>query len=453
MRYNLNMKKEIIVISLGTLTIMGVIFLLPYYFVKPKDVQIAKPKEVNFSSQATNEVNIELDRNRENCKNTEKEFGTPSDDVKESFLYTTICLIDDNRQSILRQSLIRVYVRGAKNEFNKKIFETEESLYSWLLGPNSDVIHIRTSNRFGKDEMEYYFNRKGEAIEYPPHLETRYADKLPSPDKRYLARMLPPQGTEYKSKAIVEILNVFTGKLETFDFQKEVNEMEGISIDAWSPDSETLYITGSIYEFSAPAKLWAIDVKTKKVKKYDTKGYAYPVQLYPEKGVGLMTSGTCGMESNGSFVSSGSLDEIPLERKKFCTFKLARIDLKSGAVDTVTKEEAVASFRNLFLDGNDVYYEITDGFKAIDDDTYRNSSIVKKVDIYTGKSVVYSEDQSHILLIFPNEKKIILEKDNKAYIVSLADQSREYIGETHVPVLGANTLGEEYIYEFQGPMK
>lgn len=383
------------------------------------------------------------------CSSSLPEFGDPANSGEKSILYGTRCIIEDSRMAYGGEYISRAYIRGSANGFNKKIFETKEQvLYASITGDNKDVISIRTSDSYGKNEKRHYFNKKGEKVDYEEKNE-RQALALPSPDKKFIANLPAPGEKEYRPPAVVKIQDVSSGKTAEYDLQKEVHLLNGIVINSWSPDSRYLYVTGGIYEFFAPAKLWRIDVEKGKVKTYALDNLTFPVRVYPGYGVAFAAKSYESGMYDGNFVSAGQAENTT-ESKKITSLELYKIDLATGKISLFAREKALASFRNMFFNGKSVYYEATYGLANITDDSFRNQSVIKKTDLATEKNSLFSDDESHIQLFIPEENAMIMEYDKEMFYTELESGKQERFGDAHTPVNGANKTGVEYITRING---
>lgn len=409
--------------------------------------QIKSPKNNNDKKDSKRDQN-----NKEYCTTSLPEFGDVVNSNEKSILYNTTCIIEDSNMSYDGLRVSRVYLRGAGNEYNKKIFETTEKIsYDSIIGKNKDIVRIQTSDEYGENKMVYFFDKRGEKIDYKSEEESDYKNEYVSPNGRYLASLPNMTKSGYRPAAVVKIVDTKSGKVNEYDFRKDVHELNGIIIDSWSPDSDYLYVVGGIYEFGAPAKLWKIDVKNNKVKDFNLDGLSFPVEIYPEYQIAFVSNRRDGDNMYaGDFVSSGSVEEVSEENKKLIDLELFKINLDDGEVSSFVKEKALSSFRNLFFNGSHVYFESTYGLAEINSDSFRNSSVIKKVNFDTGKNRLYSDDESHIWLFVPEKNALILEEDKKMYYVNLEDDKRDLIGDVTINVAGANKLNNEYIRNVEG---
>jgi hypothetical protein len=123
-----------------------------------------------------------------------------------------------------------------------------------------------------------------------------YAERT-SPNNRWNARLLETENPGRPFKAIVEIENLNTNDVQTYDFTDQVHELEGVYIDSWDAGGENLYVAGGIYEFSAPAKLWKITPESQNVQSYPIlDGKKYPVNIQHEEDLVFVTSGEVPFE-------------------------------------------------------------------------------------------------------------------------------------------------------------
>lgn len=385
------------------------------------------------------------------CGKSIEEFGDASM-TEESVLYTTECIISDSRNLYGEDSIKRVYLRGVNNEFNKKIFETKEKILSAdVIEKGDDVVRVKTSNDYGENEKTYFFNKKGEKILNfsDDNLSQRnYVVEKISPDGKFTARMNLPKDDMNHIPAIIEVVNNLSGNFKKYDLTGEVDRFNGVIIDSWSQDSRHLYVAGGIYEFYAPAKLWRIDIEDEKIEKYNLDGFNFPVHIYPDQNVAFVEKNVnCNGNYGGNFVSAGNVNEVSKEDKKSCLFEMYSVDLQTKETILLAREEAIDAFRNMFFDGNYVYYETTYNLIGINSDAFRNESVVRRVNLENKFVESYSEDESHIYMFIPKNKAFVLEDDKKIFLVYPYENRKEYIGESPIRVALSNKTGVEYIVE------
>lgn len=388
------------------------------------------------------------------CSEHYPEFGNPTAVDTEVILYTTKCTIEDSDYAYGGERILRAYIRGAGNEFNKLLLETkEDALWTSIVFYKPSVIQLQTSDRQGKNEEYSYFNKKGERIEFDPEAEkVNYRRIVTSPDSRYSATLPLPEENEYRAPAIVEILDAETGETKTYDFTKQVNEWNGIYVDSWSPDSRYVYVAGGIYEFEAPAKLWRIDVKSAVVKKYGLDKFSFPVRVHADRGLAFVTERyRCNaMDTGYTTMSEGSVEALSDEYKRTCPIMLYLVNLDTGVVSLVSKEQAMYSFSNMFLWEDEIYHNTSYGYTNVDADTHRSTSVIRKIDLKTKASTTYSEDESHINLPIPKKDRAIMQLEDGYYLVSLETGVKDYIGKPEILVHGANELKNEIVSQIIG---
>jgi hypothetical protein len=149
-------------------------------------------------------------------------------------------------------------------------------------------------------------------------------------------------------------------------------------------------------------------------------------------------------------VSLGSVDALSEEAKRTCPISLYSVNLDTGMVSLVSKEDALYSFGNMFLWRDEIYHDTSYGYTGIDEDSYRNSSVIKKIDLKTKTSSVYSEDESHIKLFVPKKDRAIMQLRDGYYLVSLETGMKDYIGKPQIMSHGANELMQEMVTEIIG---
>ncbi|TXH05368.1 MAG: hypothetical protein E6R05_02225 [Candidatus Moraniibacteriota bacterium] len=384
------------------------------------------------------------------CEEHTAEFGDPLAVETEAIVYTTKCTIEEDQYVSGGKHVLRTYIRGAGNEYNKLLFDTDEkNIWTSIIPVVPNVIYIQTSDRRGQDEKDYFFDKRGNPVEFDLKKEReKYRNEVISPNGQYVASLPKPDENEYRAPAIVEILDAETGETKTYDFTKQVNELNGVYVDSWSPDSRYVYVAGGIYEFAAPAKLWRVDVTSGTIKKYRLDKFSFPVRVFPDRGIALVTEGGCKMM--GYTISSGSVDELSDEAKATCPMSLYSVNLDTGVISLISKEDAMYSFGNMFLWRDEIYHNTSYGYTNINEDSYRNSSVIKKIDLKTRTSSMYSEDESHVKLFIPKKDRAIMQLKDGYYIVSLETGAKDYIGKPHIMSHGANELKKEIVTEITG---
>lgn len=455
-------KNRIWVVGLGAVTILG-LFLLFFWKIgsmrtRFQDVKETERKDTEILGQKAAVKSETPDEKREEiCNKTLPEYGDVHNSVEESILYTTRCIIEDGVAAYEGKKISRVYIRGVENEYNKKIFETEEDiLYVSIAGEKRNIIRIETSDSYVNNKKVSFFDRRGMVVAMSDSLmqSRQYMQEVVSPDEEHVARMSSPKEGEYYVPAIVNILNKNSGDSKEYDFRKEVDKMNGVYIDSWSPDGRYLYVSGGLYEFLAPAKLWRIDIEKNAIKRYNLKNLLFPVSVYPQYGVAFVTKGSCGDMKSGNSVSSGTAKNLSEEDKTPCPFELYRVDLDTGSMRLFLKEKALDAFRGMVFDGKFLYYEISDGFIDIPNgNAYRNISSIKKVDMKTGMPYMYAKDESHTYTFVSSKNTTLIEINKQMFLVFLTSDKREYFGDVSTNVALVDEVGKEYITYVEGLVK
>lgn len=332
-----NLKKHQWIIAGAIMVgILGSVFITGFFIwgeIKSFNNKLANTLELPSTAiDMMNGGNDQVDINA--CdKNTIKDFG----EVKEGadiFVYTTRCFLDItplNAPTIFYQ----FYARDFEGTFNKEIYnilntpDFEGGSGVVISDPHKDSIGIYRINENGETIVIDSFGNKisEEALDYRKNV-------YESPDKKITVSIDYP---ELRGNTSLTVVNNESGAKYFFDdFQQSLN---GIRHGAWSVDGKTLYITGGIYEFSAPAKLWSIDVDSGKISEYDNlDGYFYPVYIFPEENIAYFTDAEANFESENREIS------------------LYKMDLASRKIEKVYTDKATWTFNNLKLIDGSLYY-------------------------------------------------------------------------------------------------
>ncbi len=277
--------------------------------------------------------NIEQVDTNDCDKNTIRDFGEAKEGAN-IFVYTTRCFLD---VTSLNESTIfyQFYVRDFEGTFNKEIYSVL-STPSFKRGsgivindPRKDTIGIYGINEDGETiAIDSLGNNIPEgSVDY----QRRFYD---SPDKRITASI---DHSDLRGVATLTVVNNESNKKYIFDDFKQ--SLNSIRYGGWSIDGKTLYITGGIYEFSAPAKLWSINVDSGQISEYDNlNGYSYPVYIFPEDNLAYFTDAEPNFESKNRDVS------------------LYKMNLDSRKIEKVYTDNALSTFGDLKLIGDSLYY-------------------------------------------------------------------------------------------------
>jgi hypothetical protein len=82
--------------------------------------------------------------------------------------------------------------------------------------------------------------------------------------------------------------------------------------------------------------------------------------------------------------------------------------------------------------------------------SFRNSSVIKKINLEKNKSVLYSDDESHIKLFIPEKSAFLLEKNKQLFYTYSKKDKRDFIGNAYTMVAKANQTGIEYVTDIIG---
>lgn len=258
------------------------------------------------------------------------DFGS-NDGGSGVFVYSTICRLGSqcNRggDSI---SIVNYYMRDFEGNFNKKIFTTEISkkykLFDFYASKEKDGFNVFSGGaKYFVNNSGSILNDVGDEVLDIDQAKNNYEQELYSPDKKYIARILASDRA--RSEAIVEVYDIQSKKTKKYDFRKKVASLNGIYIDSWTLDSRYFYVAGGMWEFSAPALLWRVDMESKKIISYDNlKGMVYPITVYPDREVALVRDDDHFGAGEGDIYTN-----------------IFALDLKNGDIEKVVKESGSVS--------------------------------------------------------------------------------------------------------------
>src|SRR3989344_1444876 len=403
---------------------------------------LAFPKSVTKAPSAQNVIeDIEpIDPLAEKCNsNTVKGFGKVSRS-QDIVVYSTECitkLYPDN----FTDSLIRFYIRDATGTFNRRLYsvfntrDIQKGSGTWaeLPGIRQNLIEI---HRVAGEEDKIFVNLSGQVVQNPSELER---------DDSAYNLMLSPNGqniafTRSNGDAMtkIEVVNVQTGQSKVYEFP-EVG-LNGVSPVAWSKDSKTLYVSGGIYEFYAPAQLWQINMATQKISKYQgIEGYDYPSPVFPEDDVALMSN----QSNSGNSINLGEENPKPKDKTLFA------LSLSTGKISQVVTENAVYALGDMFRIGSYyIYSKYSTGDQA--------SIKYKKLDLATKTSIALPNLDGMSFTAYSGDEGWLAGHDGKGqYVIRFLDSKNQAIMGKSSSEQGSRvpTDNTEYISRIVGVIK
>lgn len=336
----LNIERKKLWIALTALVVIIIVAGAVYFLAIPKSLS-----DIPSAQNATEDA-VTIDPLAEKCRNnTVKEFGKVirSQDI---VVYETDCVTKvypDNSTD----SLIRFYVRDAAGTFNRRLYSVFNTpatqrggTYAKLAGIRQDLIEI---HRVTGEEDKIFIDLSGQAVQDLSKLEqddTAYGMTL-SPNGQNVAFIR----SNLEEMTKIEVMNVQSGKSKVYDFSE--TGRHGVLPAAWSKDSGTLYVSGGLYEFYAPAQLWRINIVTQGVSKYEgIDKYDYPSPVFPEEDVALMSN----QSNQGRDINLGEENPKPKDKTLFA------LNLSTSKVIPVVSENAVYAFGDIFKIGSYIIY-------------------------------------------------------------------------------------------------
>jgi len=323
------------------------------------------------------------------------------------------------------------YIRDINGTFNKQIFSGKNFGYSFT--PTDDGKGFNAIFApYNEVPKNYLIDFSGNIKEVRTENENnnsipdgkRYVREIPSPNGRYIARsILYDKSAEMPT--IVEIYDTKTKKTDTYDFKSD--SFNGTFIDSWSPDSKSLYAVGGIYEFSAPAKLWRIDVGSKEPYPYkQIEGMKYPVIISPENNIAFIRD-----KDHFNEQSNGDL-----------TTNIYSVDLANGTIKKVTTENGFVSFPSIFY-GNNIYYHVSQN-----SDDISQSSDIKILDAKKNKVDSFIKDAAitYPSFAFKKSETFAYTQGGNTYISTFNNpNNKTLLGKNQPRSCTDTTPGTEYI--------
>ncbi len=359
-----------------------------------------------------------------------KQFGevnTQSDII----VYSTECVLKTYGNNST-DSLMRFYVRDALGTFNRKIYEVLNksefggSTYAQIIDEHGGKIKIhRVKN--DQDSVIIDVFGKEQATAFPEEQLPEWLQTVVSPNKKYAAFSLADTNSGVSKN--IRVKNLESGQSKDYNFSE--TGLNGAYIADWSEDSATLYIMGGIWEFSAPAKLWSINISQQTVKEYKgLEDFTFPVRVVSKRKIALLSnnSPSMGMDENSSSVVS-----------------LYSLDLQTEKKTLIKEEKASWAFSPTVLVGDNIFYGVSP--------TEQRSEIKKAPLNGTASSVVYSGSLNLYETVVDDEWLLI--NDNGRFrIFSGLTGEEKFIGQGS-PQLGFAVPrdGAEYVQGIVGVLK
>ena len=364
-------------------------------------------------------------------QNSIQDYGKV-DSNKDILVYETECIVKlyPNNGT---DSLIRYYVRDADGTFNKKIYSVlnKESFgggtYGEIKGFQDDKIEIHRV-KSGDDSVIVDVYGKNSNLS-PDESGNGFSASL-SPNKRYLVKIAFSDGSETSEVKTghIQVKNIENNEVKDYDFSKQ--GINGVYVAGWSTDGNSVYIAGGIWEFSAPAKLWKIDMANKSVREYDgLDNLVFPVTVFPEENI--------------AFARSGNGFGNGFNEAKNSETKLYQIDLASGSKKVVATESAVSTFNNIAKFGQELFYL-----------TYKEGvdRHLEKLDLGTGKISKVLDGPIEIKNHLP-KGQLVLQSNNEYSIFFIDSEKKNLIGNSGEIGMRVPTGSKEYVSGVVGWVK
>jgi hypothetical protein len=361
-------------------------------------------------------------------QNSVQEFGK-IDSNKDILVYETECIIKlyPNNGT---DSLIRYYVRDAEGTFNKKIYSVlnEEGFgggtYGEIKGFQGDKIKIHRIKN-GNDSV--VIDVSGNESSLTSDEQSYNFSVSLSPNKKFLVKVGSSENSstsEIKTNH-VQVKNIENNDVRDYDFSKQ--GLNGVYAAGWSINSDSVYIAGGMWEFSAPAKLWKIDILNKSIKEYGgLDDLVFPITIFPNENVAFARSNEGFNEYKNSKVN------------------LYQIDLINGDKKVVANEDAISSFNYMAKIGNNLFFLVSK--EGID------SQQLEKLDLKTGKISKLFDGPIRIHNYLANG--LIVLQDNSEFSIFFVDsEKKNVIGKGGDIGMRVPTGSKEYVSNIVGWIK
>lgn len=313
-----------------------------------------------IASLKFDEANMEQNNNCDSIA----DYGTSPQNAT-LFIYTTVCRSGNDVCSKSRPATINYYIRDFEGTFNKKLFTSNNGRYSIKLSKNEDGFNIH-----GLEKDEYFFVdfsgniKKSLKEEWNNNEGSKWKTGLLSPDKEKLAKI-----NEFQN---LEIVDIKTGDVENYEMTS--SGLNGKFIDSWSSDSRYVYVAGGIYEFFAPAKLWRLDTKLKKLIFYD--------QLADKAWPAFVSH-----DNNIAIARDTEHFNVDLDKADNVETVLYALNLTTGNVEVFAKQDgSIGDFKK--INSTKFYYNLWTNNSYQGSDIYVVNLETKKVDDFLKKSYI-----------------------------------------------------------------
>ena len=198
--------------------------------------------------------------------------------------------------------------------------------------------------------------------------------------------------TEQRSN--ITIANAQTKQIKTVTFENI--GLDGLYLVAWSPDNKYLYVSGGMWEFTAPAALWKVDVATGAKTKYSNlTGFRFPIMAYPAHDVAYVLKDFDGDDMFNPTTRPISLYQFSLSNP--------------AAPTVVATEQAQVAFSSLFRIQNNLFYQ---------NQIAEENNEIKKYNLDTQSAGTLAKGDVWLLAHSENEPWMVIYNNDRYEIIS-----------------------------------
>lgn len=425
-------KKFLLAIAAVFIALVSIFLFLDFSNRRSKEFEkISNESENVYSSQVCSIKTVPSVK-EEKCASTPDYGISPENGT--FFIYQTKCWIEPSCSAGEHPVVFNYYLRDVDGNFSRKLFTSTNEVGV----VEYDIFGLAKSGEgfFARDVSGNYYSidffgtvteiEKQEDLELYEAKFENDSFLIASPDGTKLAKMVYTDDNR-DPKDVLEVVDIKTGEKNTYKPPK--NPWNRVVLDSWSLDGRYLYLTGGIYEFSAPAKLWRFDIRTGNFFSYDKiNKFVWPVFVSPENNIALV-------RDNDWFGS-----ETYVGKKT----KLYALNLITGNVSKIDEREGyLGQFLSSDTEDDNFYY--TTGVESGDScsaDVYtvdlekKSSSLLKK-----GLCVLSFEHTQAGRHFF-----VYKEQESTTTLLSYADQMDKEIslGESNPNNCNNFVIGKEY---------
>lgn len=331
------------------------------------------------------------------------------------------------------------YIRSIDGSFSRRLFYDKDAGYSFALSKDKNEF---SASKYNAQSYLFDFSGNTQALGKSSSIDIsqknkKYYNELTSPDGKFIARNILPDADKGNSVTAIELHNNLTGEDVRYDFGKEYG-FNGIYVNAWKSDSKSVYIAGGIYEFSAPANLWRIDIGNPNPHHFKQfEGMVYPISINSDENVAFA-------RDKDHFSENPSKDIIT---------NLYMVDLTSEKKEKIITESAYIS-RVFPFYSSKAFYQVCKNFE-----TNSQSCNVRYFDISDNKNHLFADN---LAIIGPVNKDVstnlknegidyfISRQNNSTYISSFNNPSKKIL--LGKEVINCNDVIEGVEYSFDIPI-